>query len=33
VVVFEGERVGNGCDGEPLVVPTAVVTMGELAGE
>lgn len=25
VIVFEGEMVGNGTDGEPLVVPTRVV--------
>lgn len=25
VVVFEGEHVGDGCDGEPLAVPTRVV--------
>lgn len=25
VVVFEGEHVGDGCDGEPLTVPTRVV--------
>jgi hypothetical protein len=34
VVVFAGEQVGNGFDGEPLVVPTEVVrwtTLGELA--
>lgn len=25
VIVFEGERVGTGCDGEPLVVPHTVI--------
>lgn len=25
VVVFEGEHVGDGCDGEPLAVPTRIV--------
>lgn len=25
VIVFEGEHVGDGCDGEPLAVPTRVV--------
>lgn len=36
VVIFEGEYVGNGFDGEPLAVPTKVVrwtTFGELENE
>jgi hypothetical protein len=36
VVEFDGEHVGNGLDGEPLVVPTAVVrwtTIGQLRGD
>lgn len=34
VVVFEGQQVGTGCDGEPLAVPTGTVrwtTYGDLA--
>jgi len=36
VVEFEGARCGNGFDGEPLVIPTAVVrwtTIGHLRAE
>lgn len=36
VVVFEGDYCGQGCDGEPLVVPTAIVwwtTIGQLRVE
>ena len=33
VVIFDGEHVGNGCDGEPLVIPINVIrwtTIGAL---
>lgn len=36
VVEFTGDVVGTGCDGEPLIVPTAVVrwtTLGQLRAE
>lgn len=36
VVVFEGTQIGNGVDGEPLVIPTHVVrwtTFGEIRKE
>lgn len=36
VIEFEGQRVGNGFDGEPLAIPTSIIrtmTWKELTGE
>lgn len=36
IVEFEGEQVGNGGDGEPLVIPTRVIrwtTYGQVKAE